>query len=151
MWYLWAKYIIISGRRDRSVIYLGQQLSIIWIQLNIWGFRTHQHQRSLVPIVNDFLWLCWPLISRDLWGLKFPDICLTVEEKPQPGKLVQPGLELRPAMWEATMLLLDHSGGLDIIYSSIWCDSIFPSQLHLLWQIMAILLHCNFLRFGVTT
>ena len=33
-------------------------------------------------------------------------------EKPQPGKLTQPGVEPRPTRWEATMLPLNHSGGL---------------------------------------
>ena len=55
------------------------------------------------------------MISRDGWGLSFPEICLTVEDKsqkkPQPGKLTQPGIEPRPTRWEATMLPLDHIDG----------------------------------------
>ena len=39
-----------------------------------------------------------PMISGDRWGLSFPDICLTLQEKPQkkpqPGKLTRPGIEL---------------------------------------------------------
>ena len=39
--------------------------------------------------------------SRALGGLKFPDICLTDEEKPrkkpQPGNLSRPGIEPGPA------------------------------------------------------
>ena len=54
-------------------------------------------------------------MSRDRWGLSFPDICLTVEgkfrQKTQPGKLTRPGIKHVPAWWEATMLPLDHSGG----------------------------------------
>ena len=50
------------------------------------------------------------------WGLRFPDICLTVEKKSheetQAGKLTQLGVEPRPARQVATMLPLDHSGGL---------------------------------------
>ena len=41
------------------------------------------------------------MISGDGWDLSFPDICLTVEEKPQkkpqPGKLNRPGIEPGPA------------------------------------------------------
>ena len=44
-------------------------------------------------------------------GLRFPDICLTVEEKPQPGKLTRPGIEPGPGGWEAMMLPLEYSGG----------------------------------------
>ena len=55
------------------------------------------------------------MISEDGSGLSFPDICLTVEEKPrkkpQPGKLSPLGIEPGPARWEATMLPLDHNGG----------------------------------------
>ena len=36
------------------------------------------------------------MMSRDVRGLSFPDICFTVEEKPrkkpQPGKLILPGV-----------------------------------------------------------
>ena len=48
------------------------------------GFRARIHQRSLTPVWNYFdniLW--WPMISGDRWGLSFPDICLTGEEKPR--------------------------------------------------------------------
>ena len=41
------------------------------------------------------------MISENRWGLSFPDIYLTVEEKlqkkPQPGKLTQSGIEHGPA------------------------------------------------------
>ena len=43
-------------------------------------------------------------------GLKFPDICLTGEEKPRkkphPGNLSRPGIESGPAAWQARMLPL---------------------------------------------
>ena len=43
----------------------------------------------------------WPTIPGDRWGLSFPDIGLTVEEKPQkkpqPGKLTRPGIKVEPA------------------------------------------------------
>ena len=34
-------------------------------------------------------------------------------KKPQPGKLTRPGIEPGPATWEATMLPLDRSGGVN--------------------------------------
>ena len=78
-------------------------------------FRARQHLRSLSPIINDFLWLWWPIIFGDGCSLSFPDICLTVEEKPrknpQPRKLTRPWIEPAPARWEAMMLPLNHSGG----------------------------------------
>ena len=52
------------------------------------------------------------MISGYEWGLRFPDICLTVGEKPQPGKLTRPGMEPGAATWEATTLLLHHNCGL---------------------------------------
>ena len=46
---------------------------------------------------------------------KFPDIRLTVEEKPRKKtstrKLAQPEFEPGPTAQDATMLPLDHSGG----------------------------------------
>ena len=48
----------------------------------IWGCRVRQHLRSLAPAMNDFGWLWWPVESGAGWGLRFPDIYLTVEEKP---------------------------------------------------------------------
>ena len=48
--------------------------------------------------------------SGTLGGLKFPDICLTAEEKPRkephPGNLSRPGIEPGPAAWQARMLPL---------------------------------------------
>ena len=61
------------------------------------GFRAHLHQRSLALVWNDFWRLWWPMIYGDGWDLSFPDISLTVDEKPQkkpqPGKLTLTGLE----------------------------------------------------------
>ena len=47
------------------------------------GFMARLHQRSLAPVWNDFLRLWWPMISGNGWGLNFPEIYLTVEEKPR--------------------------------------------------------------------
>ena len=79
------------------------------------GFRARLCQRSLAPVWNDFWLLWWPMVSGDGLGLRFPYICLTVEEKPrkkpQSGKLTWPGIKPGPTMWEATTLPLDQSGG----------------------------------------
>ena len=45
------------------------------------------------------------MLFGDLGGLKFPDICLTGEEKPRKN-FTQPGMEPRPAAWQACMLPL---------------------------------------------
>ena len=54
--------------------------------------------------MNEFWWLWWPMISGVSWGLSFPDICRTVEEKirkkPRPEKVARPGIEPGPARWE---------------------------------------------------
>ena len=38
---------------------------------------------SEAPVMNDFWWLWWPMITGDGWGLSFLGICLTVEENPR--------------------------------------------------------------------
>ena len=52
-------------------------------------------KKRLIMIIDD------QMISRDLGGLKLPDICLAGEEKPpkkpHPGNLSQPGIEPEPA------------------------------------------------------
>ena len=64
------------------------------------------------------------MITGDRWGLSFPDICLTVEEKPwkkpQPGKLTQPGIEPEPTGCEAMVLPLDRSDGLILLLICDW-------------------------------
>ena len=54
------------------------------------------------------------MIFGELVGLKLPDIRLTDEEKPHPGNLSRPGIKPGPTAWEACMLHLFHSGGLQI-------------------------------------
>ena len=60
----------------------------------------------MIMMANDIRGWLWP---------SFPDICLTVEEKPRkkppPGKLTRPGMKPVPAWREATILPLGHSGG----------------------------------------
>ena len=70
--------------------------------------RQHKHERlytSVIPtrrIWNDDYG--GQMIFGDLVGLKFPDICLTGEEKPHPGDLSRPGIESEPTAWQARML-----------------------------------------------
>ena len=98
-----------------SDIWLRSLNEWLYVCVFVWmysSFRAREHQRSLALVLNDFLWLWWPVISGDGWDLRFLDICLTVEEKPrkksQSGKLTRPGIEPGPARWEATMLPLDN-------------------------------------------
>ena len=69
------------------------------------------------------------MMVSDIRGLSFPNICLTVEEKPQkkpqPGKLTELGIEPGPARSEATVLPLDHSDGLKILSFSPFPSIIF--------------------------
>ena len=78
------------------------------------GFHGASTSKVIGTRMTWLWWLCWLMISRDTWGLSFSDICLTVEEKPrkkpQSGKLTRPGIEPRPARWEATMWSC-YSGG----------------------------------------
>ena len=50
------------------------------------------------------------MLFGDLGGLKFPNICLSGEEKPRkkphPGNLSRPGIELGPAAWQARIVPL---------------------------------------------
>ena len=67
--------------------------------------RQHKHVRRYTPSTDPFIATkpIWnddyggQMIFGDLVGLKFPDICLTGEEKPHPGNLSRPGIEPRPA------------------------------------------------------
>ena len=71
--------------------------------------NTHQAHTQLSQqgeygmMIND-----GQMILGDLRGLKFPDICLTSEEKsrkkPHLGNLSRPGIEPGPAAWQARML-----------------------------------------------
>ena len=99
--------------REDILLYIRSfKWPLMLTRLNI--FKAWQQQRSLAPVMNDFLWIWWPMISGDGWGLSFTDICHTVEETPwkipQTWKLTLPGFEPGPARWEATMLTLNHSG-----------------------------------------
>ena len=59
---------------------------LLWWLLNGWFpncnlyFSARQHLRSLAPVMSDFLWLWWSMISGNGCGLSFPNIYLTVEE-----------------------------------------------------------------------
>ena len=80
--------------------------------------RQHKHERQYTPITHPFIptrriWnddYSGQMIFGDLVGLKVPYIYLTGVEKPRkkphPGNLSRPGIELRPAAWQARMLPL---------------------------------------------
>ena len=80
--------------------------------------RQHKHERQYIPSTHSVIPTrrIWnddydgQMIFGDLEGLKFPDICLTGEEKPRkkphPGNLSRPGIEPGPAAWQARMLPL---------------------------------------------
>ena len=78
-------------------------------------FRARQHLRSLAPVWNYLWWLWWPTISGDRWGPKFSwhlsYSWRKTPEKTSTRKTDPSGIEPRPAVWEATMLPLDHSSG----------------------------------------
>ena len=80
--------------------------------------RQHKHERRYTPSTHchpnkaNMKW--WLRRPNDIWGpwgdLKYPDICLTGEEKPRkkthPGNVSRPGIEPGPAAWQARMLPL---------------------------------------------
>ena len=80
--------------------------------------RQHKHERQYTPSTHSVkptrrIWnddYDGQMIFGDPGGLKFPDICLTGEEKPRkkhhPGNLSRPGIEPRPVAWQARMLPL---------------------------------------------
>ena len=73
------------------------------IEMSIYGFRAHQHQKSLAPIMNDFLWLWWPMISRNGLGLIFPTFANSWG-KTSTRKTDPTGDQTRATRWEETML-----------------------------------------------
>ena len=77
--------------------------------------RQHKHERQYTPSTHSVI------PTRRIWNddddghmifgdLKFPDICLTGEEKPRkkphPGNLSRSGIEPGPVAWQARMLSL---------------------------------------------
>ena len=96
--------------QQRTVLHVDWSAFLYRMHYSTYWFRGHERRRSLAPGSNDLWWLWWPMISGDWWCLRFPDICLTVEEKtrkkPQPGNLSRPGIEPEPAAWRARMLPL---------------------------------------------
>ena len=76
-----------------------------------------KHTLSHPNKANMEWWLRRPNDIRGPWvGLKFPDICLTSEEKPHPGNLSRPGFEPGPAAWQARMLPLAPQRWTDLIW-----------------------------------
>ena len=94
------------------------------VQPNAWGhirdstnMKDNTHQaHSAIPTRR--IWsddYDGQMILGDLGGLKFPNICLTGEEKPRkkphPGNLSRPGIEPGPAAYKRAYYHLLHSGG----------------------------------------
>ena len=75
-----------------------------------WKTIHTKHTLSQTNKANMEWWWRRPNYIRGPWGLQFPDICFTGEEKPRkkphPGKLSRPGIEPGPAAWQARMLPL---------------------------------------------
>ena len=103
----------VSALKNNQLAVPHKLLSVVFFGTHcIWGFRARQHQRSLVPVINNLWRLSWPMISGDGWSLRFSSYSWgKTPKKPQPGKLNRPGIEPWPCRWEATMLPLDHSSG----------------------------------------
>ena len=80
--------------------------------------RQHKHERQYIQSTHSVIPTrrIWNddhdglMIFRDLRCLKFPDMCLTGEEKPRKNLTQEtcprPGVELGPAAWQARMLPL---------------------------------------------
>ena len=67
---------------------------------------------SLAPIINDLFMI---MVANYIQGCIEPTFSRQMPYnwgEPQSGKLTRPGIGSGPARWEATMLPLDHSGGL---------------------------------------
>ena len=83
-----------------------------------------QHQCSLAPVINYFLLLLCPMVSRDGWGLSFPNVCLTVEETPEKNLNRESdtfGDRTVPIRWKTRMLSLDTRGiKISIIILYLW-------------------------------
>ena len=85
--------------------------------------RQRKHERQYTPSTHSAIptRLIWnddddgQMILGDLGGLKFPEICLTGEEKPRkkphPGNLSRPGSNPGPLRDKRTCYYLLHSGG----------------------------------------
>ena len=75
----------------------------------VWGFRAHQHLRSLAPVMNDYGELWWPNDIQGSSGPKtswhLPYMWGKSPKKPHPGNLSRPGIEPGPAAWQACILL----------------------------------------------
>ena len=110
---LWITYILFSPHKDMEGL-PG------WVISPMPGPppRQHKQERQYTPSTHSVIPTrrIWKddydgqMIFGDLGGLKFPDICLTGEEKlrkkPHPGNLSRPGIEPGPAAWQACMLPL---------------------------------------------
>ena len=106
---LWITYILFWPHKDMEGLHGWVIGAMPWPPP-----RQHKHERQYTPSTHSAIPTrrIWnddydgQMIFGDLGGLKFPDICLTGEEKPHPGNLSRPEIELGPAAWQARMLPL---------------------------------------------
>ena len=105
--------------------------------------RQHKHERQYTPSTNSVIPTIWnddddgQMIFGVLGGLKFPDICLTGEEKPRenltqkicPDRGSNPG----PLRDKRACYHLLHSGGLHHNFCKI-----IRYQVHLLLQVLTL-------------
>ena len=63
-------------------------------------YREHEHEIRCTPLTEPFIptWRMWKVV-----GVMLPDICLSGEENPE-KIFSRPGIELRPAAWQVSML-----------------------------------------------
>ena len=91
-------YVIKSAGEIAKKVLLSIIWNLLFIEINLSQIWLSDTKREKVCAVCPYLLLMlwWSLISEDILGLSFPDICLRVEEKPQPGILARPGNESGP-------------------------------------------------------
>ena len=97
--------VLIMKEAEWSQNQFGQE-----VKKNLYPSDTRDWNRAVQPVAKrlaawatwatNFLWLWWPMVTGDGWGLSFPDICLTVEKrirKTSTRKTDRPEIEPEPA------------------------------------------------------
>ena len=98
--YVFSLFIIMHEQSERSamqLIYLGGTSRLLTAHNHfsckpshrskethcIWGFRAHQHQRSLAPIMNDFFMIMMADDNQGWMGPVFPMFVLQLRKTPK--------------------------------------------------------------------
>ena len=109
-------------------------LLFCWSVPQLWSETVADRRRLIYD--SDKIW--WPYVKRGRMWHKFPEICLTVEGKPEKTsskKWTRPGIAPGPSAWEVKTLHLHHSSGLrgpwqqrcDSLHChEVWWDSVPP-------------------------